>query len=199
VRTALVSMAMVSFGAACASAPKAGALGEGSVPPPGIVLVDSAFPPQNVAVRLDQPGYLALILVAPGHSATLLFPNDSLTGNQFPAGTHQIGFRIPGLLVESDTAFRLSRRDTSRLSTRSGTARRMVAPIPSTTQSFLLVVTSPQQLSYQRIIEKTAGVSIPTLDDEALNAIGKAVKSTIANEPRDWAGYYRPIELRRQR
>jgi hypothetical protein len=199
VRTALVSMAMIFLGAACASAPKAGALGEGSVPPPGIVFVDSGFPPRHATVRLDRPGYLAVILVAPGHSATLLFPNDSITGNQFGAGTHQITFQIPPLLVQPDTSLRLSRRDTSRQSGRPQTARRMVVPIPTATQPFLLVVTSPQPLSYQRIIEKTAGVSIPTLDNEALNAVGKAVKSTIANEPREWAGYYRPVELRRIR
>lgn len=199
-RTAVVSMSVVLFGAACASAPVAGPLGEGSVAAPGIVLVDSAFPPRHVAVRLDQPGYVALLLVAPGHSATLLFPNDSASGNQFTAGTHQIGFQIPGLLVLSDSMLRISRgRDTSRLSTRTRTTRRTTMPIPSETPTFFLVVTSPQQLSYQRIIEKTSGVSIPTLDTEALNAVGKAVKSTIANEPREWAGYYRPVELRRPR
>jgi len=196
-------MAMV-FGAACASAPTAGPLGEGTVVHPGITFVDTAFPPRHAAVRLDQPGYVVLLLVAPGHSATLLFPADSVTPNQFPAGSHQIGYQIPGLLAETDSMRReraLPRqRDTSRLSTRARSSRTgTMAPLPSATPTFLLVVTSPQPLSHGRIMEKTVGVSIPLVETEALNAVGKAIKSTIANEPRDWAGFYRLIELRRQR
>ena len=199
-RTAVVSMAMV-FGAACASAPTAGPLGEGTVVHPGITFVDTTFPPRHASVRLEQPGYVALLLVAPGHSATLLFPADSVTPNQFPAGTHQIGFQIPGLLAATDSMLALSRgRDTSRLSTRARSSRTgTMAPLPPATPTFLLVVTSPQQLSHRRIVEKTAGVSIPLVETEALNAVGKAIKSTIANEPREWAGYYRLIELRRPR
>lgn len=202
-RIAVVSMAMV-FGVACASAPTAGPLGEGTVVHPGITFVDTTFPPRHATVRLDQPGYVALLLVAPGHSATLLFPADSVTPNQFPAGTHQIGFQIPGLLAATDSMLAQARaqrgRDTSRLSTRARSSRSgMMAPLPPTTPTFLLVVTSPQQLSHRRIVEKTAGVSIPLVETEALNAVGKAIKSTIANEPREWAGYYRLIELRRNR
>jgi hypothetical protein len=62
-----------------------------------------------------------------------------------------------------------------------------------------LLVTSPKPLVYQRIIEKTAGVSIPLIDTEALNAVAKAIKATIPSEPRDWAGYYQRVELRRRR
>lgn len=201
-RIAVVSMAMGFFSAACATAPKLGPLGEGTVAAPGIIAVDSAFPPGNATVRLDQAGYVALLLVAPGHSATLLYPADSTTSNQFAAGTHRIAFQIPGVLALSDSVLRqrTQRRDTSRLSTRARTSGTgLLGPIPPTTQPFLMVVTSPQQLHYQRILEKTVGVSIPLLDTEALNAVGKAIKSTIANEPREWAGYYRAIELRRPR
>jgi hypothetical protein len=34
---------------------------------------------------------------------------------------------------------------------------------------------------------------------EALNAVAKAVKSTIPNEPREWGGYYQLVELKRNR
>jgi hypothetical protein len=47
------------------------------------------------------------------------------------------------------------------------------------------------------MIEKTAGVSIPNIETEALNAVGKAIKSTILSEPRELAGYYQRVELRR--
>jgi hypothetical protein len=204
VRTAVVSMAIVLCGTACASAPTAGPLGEGALVRPAITFVDSAFPPRHATVQLNQSGYVALLLVAPGHSATLLFPNDSDANNQFAAGAHQIAFQIPGFLAVTDSARAQERaqrgRDTSRLSTRARASRTgTMAPLPPSTPTYLLVVTSPQPLHYRRIIEKTAGVSIPLLDMEALNAVGKAIKSTIANEPREWAGYYRLVELRRQR
>jgi hypothetical protein len=192
-------MVVAVFTAACASAPVVGSLGEGAVPHPGIVAVDTAFPPRHAAVKLDQPGYVALLLVAPGHSATLLFPNDSATSNQFSAGTHQIGFRVPDALAPRDSTLTLRGRDTSNLSTRTRTGGTRAPALLATTETFLLVITSPQQLNYGRITAKTAGVSIPNIDTEALNAVGKAVKSTIANEPREWAGYYTPIHLRRPR
>jgi hypothetical protein len=69
--------------------------------------------------------------------------------------------------------------------------------VPAATQTYLLLVTSPQPLSYQRIIEKTAGVSIPSIETEALNAVAKAIKSTIPSEPREISGYYQRIELRK--
>jgi hypothetical protein len=149
---------------------------------------------------MDSPGYLALLLVAPGHSATLLFPSDSQASNRFDAGTHRLTFEIPGALVPSDSnRLQRVRRDTTRIGPRRTGTRRTVDPIPPNTPTFLLAITSSQPLEHARIIEKTAGVSIPTLENEALNAVGKAIKSTIPNEPRDWAGYFRAVELYRQR
>jgi hypothetical protein len=72
------------------------------------------------------------------------------------------------------------------------------APISPTVPTYLLLVTSPRPLVYQRLIDKTAGVSIPMVDDEALNAVAKAIKSTIPEEPREWAGYYQRTELRKR-
>jgi hypothetical protein len=203
VRTAVFSMAMVVSGLACASAPTFGPLGESSVPAPSIISVDSAFPPHHATVKLDRPGYVALMLVAPGHSATLLYPNDSVTNNRFPAGAHQIAFQIPDFLAPTDSMRAQQRaqprRDTSRLGTRARSSGGTMMPLMAETQTYLLVVTSPQQLHYRRILDKTAGVSIPLFEMEALNAVGKAIKSTIANEPREWAGYWRLIPLRRPR
>ena len=194
---------MVVWSVACASAPTFGALGESGVPAPAIVSVDSAFPPHNATVRLDQQAYVALVLVAPGHSATLLYPNDSVTNNQFSAGNHQIGFQIPEFLAP-DSLMRAQQRaqprsDTSRIGTRARSSRGTMMPLMAETPTYLLIVTSPQQLNYRRIVEKTVGVSIPLLEMEALNAVGKAIKSTIASEPRAWAGYWRLTPLRRPR
>lgn len=191
---------VVFMAGACASAPTAGPVGEGGLQPPMITSVDTTVPPRHASVQIDQPGYVALLLVAPGHSATLLFPADSLVNNRFDAGTHRLAFELPASLVPSDSSrLQRVRRDTSRIGPRRTGTRRVVDPITPETQAFLLAVTSPQALDRGRILEKTAGVSIPTIDSEALNAVGKAIKSTIVNEPREWAGYFRAVELYRRR
>ena len=201
-RTAVVSLiGMATVGAACASTPGGGVLSEGAGFQPKIAAVDSAFPPAAATVQLDRDGYAALILVAPGHSATLLYPADSTTDNRFSAGTHRLRFDVPGALAETDSQ-RLARiREAQRTPPRRGSSatRRTMTPIPPSTQTYLLLVTSPQPLLYTRMIEKTGGVTIPNIDDEALNAVAKAIKSTLPSEPREWAGYYQPVELRRYR
>lgn len=191
-------MALVGVG--CASTQTAGQLGEGSAPPPKITAVDTAFPPRSVMMDMPQPGYAALLLVAPGHSATLLYPRDSLASVPLSAAAHQLTFELPSFLVQDDSIRLRARADTSRFGARARPRTgRAMAPLPPTTLTYLLLITSPQALSYQRILEKTAGVTIPSVDMEALNAVAKAVKSTIPSEPRVWAGYYQLVELRRSR
>jgi hypothetical protein len=165
-------------------------------------------------VELDQPGYVALLLVAPGHSATLLYPADSMTSNRLSAGTHQLTLRVPEVLVMADSIRNPDRTprvggrpqlDSAILNPgrqRSDTAIRARSnrplPLSPTVPTYLLLITSPKPLVYQRIIDKTAGVSIPISDDEALNAVAKAIKGTIPEEPKEWAGYYLRTELRKR-
>lgn len=192
------SVLAIMFGAACASTTAGGTLGEGVSTYPRIIQVDSAIPPRSISASLTQPGYVALLLVAPGHSATLLYPADSATNNQFTPGTHRIAFEVPSVLAETDSQ-RLQRiRDQQRAAprTRAG-SRRTMTPLPANAPTYLLLLTSTQPLVYSRLIDKTGGVSIPTAEMEALNAVAKAVKSTLPSEPRDWAGYYHPVDLRR--
>jgi hypothetical protein len=185
--------------AACASAPTLGPIGETDAAPTRITAVDSATPPRSLSVELDQPGYAAVILVAPGHSATLLYPPDSATNNQLTAGAHTLPVTVPNSLLETDSArvagF-IRARDSARVRARGGPAIRTPA-LPESTPTYFLVVTSPRQLSYRRIVDKTTGVSIPTIDLEALNAVGKAVKSTIETEPREWHGFYQLVTIRK--
>ncbi len=185
--------------AACSKQATFGALGDSPDPasPTRIAAVDSAHPPQNVTLQLDRPGSAMVILVAPGHSATLLFPSDSTTDNRLSAGTHVLRIQIPEYLVQTDSqrAAAIARTRDSGFSARRTRPRGTMPLLPST-PTYLLVVTSPQQLSFSKVREKTAGVSIPLEDMEALNAVAKAVKGTLANEPREWAGYYRLVEVR---
>jgi hypothetical protein len=183
----------------CGKQANFGPLGDSPTPPSPtrITAVDSALPPRNVSVQLDQPGYAAVILVAPGHSATILYPPDSATDNRLNAGSHTLRFQIPEMLVQTDSQrmAAITRARDSGFSARR-TRPRGITPLSPATPTYLLVITSPQQLSWPKIREKTAGVSIPLEDMEALNAISKAVKSTLAAEPREWAGYYRHVEIR---
>jgi len=184
---------------ACASFPKAGAVGEMPAAPTRITAVDSAYPPRSLSLQLDQAAYTAVLLVAPGHSATLLYPTDSTTDNRLNAGAHVLQVTVPASLLETDSARiagLIRQRDSARVRPRGGPTIRTPA-LPPTTPTYFLVVTSPQPLSHRRIIEKTTGVSIPLDDLEALNAVGKAVKSTIDVEPRAWTGFYQLVHLRK--
>lgn len=206
------SLALTIIVLACASVPNAGALADGSSLHPRIVAVDTSHPPKNVLVDLDQPGYVAVVLVAPGHSATLLWPPDSTTDNRLSAGTHQLSFQVPKLLVQVDSLRNPDRvqrtrrqQDSSilnpgrqRYDTSMRTRDGRMSAITPTTPTHLLLITSPRPLVYRRILDKTAGVSIPMIEMEALNAVAKAIKATIPDEPREWAGYYQRVELRRR-
>jgi hypothetical protein len=186
--------------------PASGPLAEGSTAVPRITAVDSVRPPKFAWVQLDQPAYAVLVLVAPSHSATLLYPADSTVDNHLAAGAHQLTFAIPGAFVLNDsTRSDLARRARTDSSLRfpggvgaSSRNTRSYPPVEPSTPLYLLLVTSPQPLVYRRVLEKTAGVSIPSVETEALNAVAKAVKSTLTNEPRDWAGFYQRVELRRK-
>ena len=197
-RLAAVSIALVSL-AACAKQVRSGALGDSPTPPSPtrITAVDTTLPPNNVTVQLDQAGYATVILVAPGHSATILYPRDSTVNNRLDAGSHTLAFQIPEALVQTDSqrlAAVVRARDSGFSARR--TRPRGITPLPATTPTYLLAITSPQELSFSRMRDKTVGVSIPIEDMEALNAIAKAVKSTLAVEPREWAGYYQHVEIR---
>jgi hypothetical protein len=195
--TSVGAIAMTVLSAACASAPNTGRLADGSALDPKIIGSDTAQPPRSATIQLDRAGFVALLLVAPGHSATLLYPRDSATNNQMGAGAHQINFQIPTGLVLSDTALAnrgRTRRDTT-TAARPRTRTVATPPIDPTMGSFLLLLTSPQRLDYARMVERTSGVSLPTLESEALNAIAKAIKGTLSFEPRDLAGFFYRIRL----
>lgn len=204
VRRAFAGLLSITFvGAGCASNPGGGTLGEGGVAEPRIAAVDTAVPPSSATVQLEQAAYVALFLVAPGHSVSLLYPADSVTDNRRSAGAHTLPFEVPGLLVETDSQrverLREAQRAPARRRRTPTTTPAMVGPIPAAVTPYLLLLTSPQELDYNRMIEKTGGVSIPNVDTEALNAVAKAIKATLPSEPRAWAGHYQPVLLRRLR
>ena len=204
--TQLIALATLAAAAACAKALTFGPVGEGSSNYPSITAVDSATPPKSMSLRLDHEAYVVVLLVAPGHSASILYPRDSTTNNQHSAGTLDLAIQIPAGLVRTDSAVRRgqgsapggpTRGDTSVRRTR-GTGNSL-PPLAPLTPTYLLVITSPQPIAYARVADKTVGVSIPLDDNEALNAVGKAVKSTLVREPREWAGYYQQVTLQQAR
>ena len=205
-RTTTRLLPIALFGAtasSCASSVTHGALSESSMSAASIAAVDSATPPRSVDVQLERDAWLVLLLVAPGHSATLLYPTDSLTSNKLNAGTHHLEFKVPEHLVVTESAKAAdnakAREDydsAARRRARNRTTGFSPPPLTPATPTYLLVVSSPHRLTYARVIDKTAGVSIPTLDHEALSAVGKAVKSTLSSqEQREWAGYFYQISV----
>lgn len=197
-RTVAIIGASVGFVAsACVSSPNAGPLGEGFNLHPAITSVDTAKPPQFAWVELDQQNYVALLLVQPGRGVTLLYPRDSSLDNQLSAGAHQLTFALTSGRALLDSLNRSRRRtpgreDTLRTIAEQRTPSSMAAQPPD---NFLLFFSSPEQISYVRVHDKLTGVSIPTDDIEALNAVAKAVKSTLPTEPREWAAYYRLVDF----
>lgn len=196
-----LSAAAAAAAGSCVHPVAVGPLGEGSSNYPSITAVDTTKPPKFVSVRMDHDAYLVVLLVAPGHSATLLYPADSTTDNRHAAGAFDLAINIPAHLARPDTA---ALREAQRAAQRSAVDTVMryrnrqtgaPTPLPPNTPTYLLVITSPQPLSFRRVVEKTAGVSIPLIGTEALNAVGKAVKSTLTQEPREWAGFYQQITL----
>jgi hypothetical protein len=91
-------------------------------------------------------------------------------------------------LRQPDTAIRIRSRPSS-------TGMPYLPPLNPEASSYLLVVTSPHPLVYRRILDKTAGWSIPIEDMEALNAIAKQVKSTITGSTREWGAAYHIAKL----
>jgi hypothetical protein len=196
--TSISAIAMSVLGVSCASSPNTGRLADGSALDPKILSSDNSQPPKSATIQLSQAGYVALLLVAPGHSATLLYPRDSATNNQMREGAHQITFQIPSGLVLDSTDIRIRRRD-STTAARPRSRTIMTPPIDPAMGSFLLLLTSPQRLDYARMVERTSGVTLPTVETEALNAIAKAIKSTLSMEPRDLAGFFYRIQLGQMR
>jgi hypothetical protein len=193
---------LAALATACATVvPVGGSIDEGTTDNPTIVSVDSAIPPASLSVRVEKDAYAVVLLVAPGHSASLLYPKDSTVDNRLSAGTHELKYDIPGRLVPPDSARRAreqqARRDTTiRMQARPPSGGMpYLPPVNPEASSFLLVVTSPQPLVYRRVLDKTAGWSIPVEDMEALNAISKQVKSTIVAEPRAWGAAFHAVKL----
>jgi len=204
VRIHHVALILLAVSACVTATPIGGVLGEGASDSPIVEIADSAtYPPTKASVKLDKDAYAALVLVVPGHSASLLYPPDSATDNKLSAGSHEIPFKVPGLLAMSDSARLLRAREARARSDSISAGQRAMprapgqsfAMVPPNTVTYLLVVTSPQPLVYQRMLDKTAGWSIPLDDMEALNAVAKQVKSTITSPRRDWSAAYHVVQL----
>ena len=197
-RTQIATLASIIALASCQSAPTSGPLGEGLGGTSTIVATDTARPPRSIMVQLDEPAYVAVLLVRPGYNATLVYPRDSTTDNRLPAGQSTVPLTVPELLARRDsgaTRVQMTRQDSviRRRGTAAGARGSSMPPASAVAPTLVLLLTSPQPLVYQRIIDRTAGVSIPNLDDEALHAVAKGVRATLP-EPRALSGYFQSIE-----
>jgi hypothetical protein len=213
---ALHSLALLLLAGACASAPQVLRLGDAPDLGATLSLVDSATPPVNLEVELTQPAHVVVLHVVPGAGASLVYPRDTSQGpTHFLVGKHRIRAWYPGrgLRTEGDSLLPTARdslldirRPTlpdSLDRTRGGRTRttagdrvedpreRQPRNVPS---SYLLLVATPARLHPDTVRRRVEGVTIPLNEMEALNAMGKLVRST-AQPGATWAGHAVPIRL----
>jgi hypothetical protein len=205
-------IALIALTAGCASAPAVLHIGDAPDIGATLSLVDSASPPRNLEITLSQPAHVAVLLVVPGRGATLVYPRDTSLGpTHFLGGRHRVAAWYPGRAVTAsvdstprhaqDTLFDVRRPlpiDTvGRRRTRTGFGDQVEDPRErqrNLTPSYLLLVATPAPLHPDVIRRRVEGVTIPLNESEALNAIGKLVRST-ADPAARWAGHAIPVRF----
>jgi hypothetical protein len=206
------SIALIAVVAGCASAPAVLHIGDAPDLGATLSLMDSAAPPRNLEITLSQPAHVAVLLVVPGRGATLVYPRDTSLGpTHFLGGQHRVTAWYPGrgiaATVDSaaraaqDSSFDVRRpvpTDTvGRRRARTGFGDQVEDPRDrhrNLTVSYLLLVATPARLHPDVIRRRVEGVTIPLNESEALNAIGKLVRST-ADPSARWAGHAIPVRF----
>jgi hypothetical protein len=199
VRTlAMAGMALV---AACASGPSKPRM-VGDAPELGarLVINDSVSPPRQVTVEVAQASSAVLVYVVPGQGASLVYPADTLHSARLTEGAHVVSPEFPKLL--SASAARAARDSARRGGAMPGerdprdarSAPAVMPPQVIVPQGFLMLIATRASLDPAAIARRLQGTSIPGVDDEALNAVGKLVRST-ANVVAPWAGVALPVKL----
>jgi hypothetical protein len=189
--------------AGCASGSRPRLLGDAHATlGPQLALADSLRPPRELAITLSNPASAVVLFVVPGRGAVVVYPADSVVDNRLAAGTHRVSARWPQSFLAGDTIGpELARqpdprgRDSvlaGRTPRREGAAPRAPQLISS---GYLLLVTVAEPLPWAAVRERVEGMTIPIVDDEALNAMGKAVRS-VASPSAPWAGYAIDVRVR---
>lgn len=158
-----------------------------------------------MTVNLRSPAYVSVLFVVPGRGAVIVYPNDSTTDTHIGAGQHTVPVYFAERPFNRDSMLAEMRRQAAggtRMPPRrdSTTARLDSArfglrdPSPGASPlGYLLLVASPERISYPMLARRVNGVTIPIEDDEALSTVMKLVKSALPDRAAV-AGYARELD-----
>ena len=199
----LVVLGAAAAGAAgaCASGPAIHRLGDYSTLQPLFTTPPNEKDPTRITVNLTSPAYVAALFVVPGRGTAIVYPTDSATNNRVAAGQNSIPVRFSQRPFNRDSMLAAIRRqqqgggrvtaaDTSRDTVRFGVRDPSPAASPI---GYLLLVASPEPLSYIMLRRRVEGVSIPIDDAEALSTVMKLVKATLPDGA-TLAGYAQELD-----
>ena len=191
---------------ACASGPATRRLGDYSALQPLFTTTPGEKSPTRITVNLSAPAYVAALYVVPGRGSTIVYPVDSVTSNRVPAGQNTIPIQfserpfnrdsmLAAIRRPQDPNRRPSRDTVVRDTTRRDSARfGLREPSPAASPiGYLLLVASPDTLSFALLKRRIEGVTIPIDDDEALSTVMKLVKAALPDGAA-LAGYALEVE-----
>ena len=150
--------------------------------------------PVHLTVQLGRPANVAVFLVVPGRATMLLFPDDSTQSAYIEAGSHVIVTSLAkAALSDSSRFIRLPQRrpmgNRSPMQRGTGRMRRDTFPELGVNQhGYLLIYASQQPLPFAILRTRVAGLTVPALDDDALNTVTKLVRETTRTTG-PWAAY----------
>lgn len=198
---ALLAVALPVLGA-CGSAGGVHLFGDAGALRPGVAISEREHPPHVATVTLGAPAYAAVLYVVPGIGAAIVYP-DSTSPNRLPAGQSTVTLGFPKTSLNRDSVLAAARqRQRTGRPTRSrdtlpglGTGA-LATPNPLNVPiGHLLLVASPEPITYAQLKRRVEGITIPAEDDEALSTVVKLVRATLP-ERATWAAASREIELR---
>jgi hypothetical protein len=137
--------------------------------------------PQHITVQLARPANVAVFLVVPGRATTLLFPEDSAQSGYMEAGSHLVATSMAKLAPDTSRLIRIpaaSSRNPSQgqRGGRGANGRDTLPTFGFNQHGYLLIYASQQPLPYSILATRVAGLSVPIVDDDALNTVTKLVR-----------------------
>ncbi|MDB4906797.1 MAG: hypothetical protein JWO05_1581 [Gemmatimonadetes bacterium] len=206
-RPLLTGILLLALGA-CATNRPARPLGDLSGISPRIELIQGEMPPRHLTFTLAHSASVAVMYVVPGQGAMLIYPSDTLEKSApLEAGEHTVLANFARLQspLRADSA-RKPAADSAKK--KAGRARDFGAGGPGVLGAgwsreeegrlgptgYLLLVATDAPMDPRTIRQKLAGVTIPLPEDDALNSVGKLVRSSTGSNVA-WAGVAKPVKV----
>jgi hypothetical protein len=196
---------------ACVAGPKPMRLGDSDAATPSFAMPAAAKSAERATVKLAEPAYVAMLFVVPGRGSVVVFPADSTAANFVDAGEHDVEVHWTMSAVKRDSLYFLAARHQAAREGGYGRPRGIAGeddtlatepqrgrgPLPELSPAespvgYLLLVTSPSNLSLPRLKHRVEGMTIPFEDGEALQTVMKLVKATLP-EGATLAGYAQEV------